>query len=139
VRKFGTLIVEAVVSILVGASPALAQHHGGGGWHGGGGSWHGGHEWHGGRWHRGWDSGGIYFGFGPWWGWDAYDYYPYPYAYPYPYTYPYAYPAAPALTAPAPIAPPPSYWYYCRSKKAYYPYVSSCPEAWQQVPTQPPQ
>jgi hypothetical protein len=26
------------------------------------------------------------------------------------------------------------YWYYCPSYGAYYPYVSSCPEAWLPVP-----
>ena len=31
-------------------------------------------------------------------------------------------------------APPPSYWYYCPSAGTYYPYVSSCPEAWVPVP-----
>ena len=28
----------------------------------------------------------------------------------------------------------PSYWYYCQSYGAYYPYVTSCPEAWVPVP-----
>lgn len=31
-----------------------------------------------------------------------------------------------------------SYWYYCASAKAYYPYVKQCPEQWQRVPSQPP-
>jgi hypothetical protein len=35
-------------------------------------------------------------------------------------------------------APPPSYWYYCPSAGTYYPYVSSCPEAWVPVPTTAP-
>ena len=30
--------------------------------------------------------------------------------------------------------PAPTYWYYCSSYGAYYPYVSSCPEAWVPVP-----
>jgi hypothetical protein len=131
-----TLAIVAVFgSALVGVSPALAQHHGGE-WHGGGG-WHEGwrghawdHDWHR-RWHGGvdWD-----FGFGPWWGpwWDPGWANPYAY-YPFNQSYVYAYPAVPA-----PIAPPPTYWYYCRAKKAYYPYVSSCPEAWQPVPANPP-
>jgi len=44
------------------------------------------------------------------------------YAYPAP-VYPYP---APAYAPP----PPPTYWYYCRSLEAYYPYVPSCPEPW---------
>ena len=44
----------------------------------------------------------------------------------------YAYPA-PVYAYPAPVyaaPPPPTYWYYCRSAGAYYPYVPSCPEPW---------
>jgi hypothetical protein len=26
-----------------------------------------------------------------------------------------------------------SYWYYCRSAGAYYPYASQCPEGWLRV------
>ena len=33
--------------------------------------------------------------------------------------------------------PPPSYWFYCRSSNAYYPYVKECTEAWEKVPAQP--
>ena len=122
-RKFGTLLLVAAVSMLVGAIPASALHGGGRGAHGGG--------WHGGGWHGG---GGVYFGLGPWWGpwWD----YPYDYD-PYLYAYPYAYPAAPVQTTPP--AATPNMWYYCRVSKAYYPYVSSCPEVWQKVLAQPPQ
>ena len=29
-------------------------------------------------------------------------------------------------------------WYYCASSNAYYPYVRSCPDGWQAVPTTPP-
>jgi hypothetical protein len=36
---------------------------------------------------------------------------------------------------PAPSAPQPSYWYYCREANAYYPYVSTCPGGW--VPVSP--
>lgn len=49
-------------------------------------------------------------------------------AYPYAWGYP---PAA------AYVPPPQSYWYYCPSMGAYYPYVSSCPEAWVPVPATP--
>src|SRR5262249_61681613 len=44
------------------------------------------------------------------------------YAYPAP-VYPYP---APAYAPP----PPPTYWYYCQSLGAYYPYVPNCPEPW---------
>lgn len=30
----------------------------------------------------------------------------------------------------------PSYWYYCQSYGAYYPSVTSCPEAWVTVPAE---
>jgi hypothetical protein len=38
--------------------------------------------------------------------------------------------------------PPPStsadiWWYYCPSRGAYYPYVKTCPQGWQQVAPQP--
>ena len=32
------------------------------------------------------------------------------------------------------VAPYPTYWYYCPSAGAYYPYVSYCPDAWVPVP-----
>jgi len=44
-----------------------------------------------------------------------------------------------AMSEPEPViqAPPPPpqnrYWYYCASARQYYPYVSFCPEGWQQV------
>ncbi len=31
-----------------------------------------------------------------------------------------------------------NYWYYCAPTRSYYPYVSSCKEAWQRVPPVPP-
>ncbi len=75
-------------------------------------------------------------GWGPYWG---------PYWYP-PYYYPPAvvYPG-PIVTEPQsfiqqqapmeamPAAPAPSYWYFCESAKAYYPYVQECPGGWLQV------
>jgi len=72
------------VGILVAAlsmSPALAQHHGGGGWggghgggwgHGGGGYHGGGHGWHGG--HRGWGGPAIGLGLGALGAYGAYEY-----------------------------------------------------------------
>ncbi|MHB8744465.1 MAG: hypothetical protein ACYC9L_15270 [Sulfuricaulis sp.] len=69
----------------------------------------------------------------------AYDLaYPYPYpAYQYPsvvYTQPY-----PVYVQTAPAPAPQQFWYYCASAKGYYPYVQSCSEAWQPVPTKPTQ
>lgn len=55
----------------------------------------------------------------------------------------YHYPA-PVYYAPPPVyieQPPPqaqAYWYYCRELRAYYPYVQTCPGAWQRVVPQPP-
>ena len=46
--------------------------------------------------------------------------------YPYYGYYPYYYPAY-GYRAPA-------YWYWCPSYGAYYPNVTSCPEAWEPVP-----
>ena len=36
----------------------------------------------------------------------------------------------------APYEVAPSYWYYCPSYGAYYPSVTSCPEAWVTVPAE---
>ena len=62
-----------------------------------------------------------------WWG-------PYWWAYPAP-------PAPPVIVQqPPPVytePPAPTYWYYCPSARAYYPYVSSCPEPWVPVPATP--
>src|SRR5215813_2870533 len=41
--------------------------------------------------------------------------------------YPYYYPPAYGYAAR-------TYWYYCPSYGAYYPYVTSCPQAWVPVP-----
>jgi len=93
----------------------------------------------------------VFFGVGPFWGWPgwgwpyAYPYYP-PYAYaPYGYTPGYtpqvvAQPAPQAYAQqPAPAEPAQqSWWYYCASSRAYYPYVRQCPEAWMQVVPQQP-
>jgi len=76
-------------------------------------------------------------------------YAPYPY-YGYPYPYSYYQPQPVIVVPPAPVyveqpSPrppvasrlPSGYWYYCASARAYYPYVSECPEAWQPVPPTP--
>lgn len=76
---------------------------------------------------------------------------PFFYSYPYPYYYPYYYPYQPPYyyyryyTPPdvagqpptAAAEPAPSYWYFCQSANAYYPYVSSCPGGWRAVPVTP--
>jgi len=74
---------------------------------------------------------------------------PWPFFYPgwgyYPYyTYPpvvVTQPAAPTVyvertqqAAPAQAGD----WYYCRKPAGYYPYVRSCEQAWERVPSQPP-
>jgi len=52
----------------------------------------------------------------------------------YPYPDPYVPPGVVVAAPPAPPAPAPAqYWYYCPSAKAYYPYVSACPEGWTPV------
>ena len=43
----------------------------------------------------------------------------------------------PPAAAPA-GAPASGNWYYCESSKTFYPYVSTCPEGWKQVPATPP-
>lgn len=75
-----------------------------------------------------------------------------PWAWSYPYAYsPYYYPPtyyAPVMVNQPPVvyveqaaqapAPVSNYWYFCRSAKAYYPYVKECREGWQPVAAQPP-
>lgn len=63
------------------------------------------------------DRGRVFVRFGPAFSWGP--------AYVYGWDYPPA-----AVYAP----PPQSYWYYCPSAGAYYPYVAGCAEAWVPVP-----
>ena len=126
-------------------------HRGGGfgpGFHGGGihnGNWgrHGGNwgrnwGWHGG--HSGWHDHtafGVYLGL-PYggWGWPYYydyaGYYDPYYARPY---YPYTDHAVVQYSAPP--APAPANYWYCDNPQGYYPYVQSCSNGWQSVPTTP--
>jgi hypothetical protein len=98
--------------------------------------------------HRPHVHGRVFIGVGPavWWGPYPYWYYPPP---PYVYAPPAVY-APPPVVVPepqvyiqqAPPAAPPSpsaeqFWYYCQSAQAYYPSVSSCPEAWVKVVPRP--
>ena len=110
---------------------------------GGGPGWHPHHldidAWHGGRWFHGYHGDRL----GWWWiaagTWFLYD----APVYPYPVS-----PAVVMLPPPtvqvAPPAPvvqeaPVQSWYFCRSKKQYYPYVEHCPEGWKTVPATPPE
>jgi hypothetical protein len=43
-------------------------------------------------------------------------------------------PAEPLIVQPAQQA---HLWYYCREAQMYYPYVTSCPSPWQEVPATP--
>jgi len=79
----------------------------------------------------------VFIGVGPvWWG-PPYWYAPPPY---YVYSPPPVIVQEPPVyvqAAPAPTSPPQAYWYYCPSATAYYPTVSTCPEAWVKVPPRP--
>ncbi len=88
----------------------------------------------------------MYFGIGPW-GWNTWPYWSYPYYYDYYYPPPaYVYPpyqAAPEeeqvwVERPAEGTAagdrPTGYWYYCQSRRGYYPKVPTCPEEWVKVP-----
>ena len=139
-----TLVVAAMLLGAVVAADALAAR--GGGRSGGRGGGHGGsHSGHVGA-HRGHHAGGhfvprfrtsVFIGaplIAPFY------FYPPPPPY-FHYPEPVLAPSAPAYIEqhPGQIAPQqPSYWYYCPSSNAYYPYVKECPEAWQQVIPQPP-
>lgn len=75
-----------------------------------------------------------------------------PWSYPdyyVPYIYSYSSPPAVALPSPPVYVEQGTvpqvngqqegfWWYYCQSSRAYYPYVSECPQGWQLVPPQPP-
>lgn len=91
-------------------------------------------HWREGHWYHGDHDGRL-----GWW-WIAagmWYFYPTPvYPYPDPYTPPVVVEPAPA--PPVTTVPPPAQsWYYCSSARAYYPYVSACPEGWKKVPAQP--
>jgi len=93
------------------------------------------HIWRGGYWY----NGGYGDRFGWWWiVAGTWYFYPRP-VYPYPNLYVppvfvNAYPVTPIAPGPAPT----EYWYYCREAKGYYPYVPTCPGAWEKVPATPP-
>jgi hypothetical protein len=122
-KKMIAVVVAGLV-LLVAAGPSAARGRGGGGrggFHGGG--HFQGHHFRGHFGGRVVIGGGVFLG--PYW-------YPPYYGYPYPY-YPY-YPYDPVPVASEPTSyiqqPMPTYWYYCESAKAYYPYVRECPGGW---------
>lgn len=97
---------------------------------------HDGAHWRAGHWRHGAHDGRL----GWWWvAGGLWYFYPRP-VYPYPDAY--APPVAVIPQTPPPVpdasAPQAQNWYYCASAKAYYPYVSSCPEGWKMVPATPP-
>ena len=131
-RRIGTSAVLAGLLLAAVALPArgLAWDHGHGHWHGGG--------------HGHWHGTSVVVGVGPAFGWGYYPGYWYaPPAYYGYYPYPRAYwPAPVAREEPQvyverPAPPLEDYWYYCESKRGYYPRVPSCPEPWTKVPAEP--
>ncbi len=96
------------------------------------GYWH--HGRHQGRYGWWWVENGV-------WVWYAKPVYPYPIIREDPVVY--VEPVVPPPPAPPkPVVSPPvsaQVWYYCDAAKAYYPYVSSCPAGWRQVPARPAQ
>jgi hypothetical protein len=89
-------------------------------------------HWRGGEWRHTWHDGR----FGWWWYLDdGWFYYPEP-IYPYP-----TYVGPPLIVEeapPAPLPPPPHYWYQCADPAGFYPYVTNCPGGWRAVPATPP-
>jgi len=133
----------------------------GGGWGHAGWGW--GHGWGWGRpwgwgwgwgwgWPGGWWAPGVAFGVGaaygaatfgwaPYAGYPAFGAYAPPVVMDAPPEYvqrgpepSYADPAPDSYTDPAPERPAQGYWYYCQSRRGYYPKVRTCPEQWVKVP-----
>lgn len=123
----------ACSAAIIGSTPALAdppRYHR---WHG---DIHRFHRYDFPRWRDGyWHHGHHHGRFGWWWVVaDAWYFYPTP-IYPYPDPY-----VPPVVVIEPDAAPPPPrepVWYYCKSSRNYYPYVSVCPEGWRTVPAEP--
>ncbi len=86
-------------------------------------------HWRDGYWHHGHHGGRI-----GWWWIAAGEWYFYT-APVYPYPEPYIPP--PVAIEPEPASQREPVWYYCKSSRSYYPYVSVCPEGWRMVPAKP--
>lgn len=123
-RFIATLLVFGLV--LCTATPAADAYPYRHGWYRPGPT-----AWRGGFWNHGWYGGR----FGWWWVVGGVWYF---YAQPvYPYPDLYVPPDSVVQAVPTGV-PPPQVWYYCEAARAYYPYVSTCPGGWRQVPSTPP-
>ncbi len=117
-KRTKTLLMAAVMAATsVAGTPAWADRGYHGGEHHGGGHHHDGNAF-------GW-SAGLVLGSALLWAATR------------PPTVVYREPA-PIMVAPPPVylAPPPpadGWWYFCRASGTYYPYVQSCPGAWERV------
>ncbi len=141
-KKLSYIVVAALALTVAYSPPGNAYGGGHGGYHGYGGYYGRGYYGHGyyGRGYYG-HGGNVGVGvvIGPGWGpgwWGAPYYYPYAPYYPY---YPYYTPPVVIEKEPdtyiqkEPQAEEPTYWYFCRDPKGYYPYVKKCPKGWQKV------
>jgi hypothetical protein len=124
------LHAAGIVAVLVLGLAAGAAANAGGRGHVSIGIGVGGPYWGGGWGYGRWGYGG--------WGYDGYGGYPYGYGYGYGYGYPGTVVVHQQPIVVAPNATQPATWYYCREAQMYYPYVSSCPSGWQEVPATPP-
>ena len=137
-------LAAMLAAMLAASGSAVARGgHGGGHAYGHGGGHGGGHGYGYGYGHgHGYGRGvGIGLGvgalyYGPW-GYAPYYYPPAVYAAPPVYVDPPVY--IQREQAPPQAAPQQSNWFYCASKRTYYPYTPDCAEGWQQVTPQPPQ
>jgi hypothetical protein len=90
-------------------------------------------HWHDGSWRH-----EIHDGRLGWWWFVDYQWYVYPEpVYPYPLVVSeqvYVEPAPVVVQAPAPMAAPQQFWYYCDNPSGYYPYVQKCDGAFREVP-----
>jgi hypothetical protein len=117
-KKFSSVVLIGLAVIFAGAAPSIAKEHGAAARHfeapRGHVEAHRGVEHHDFDRHRDFDRGPhghVFVGVAPSYWWD------------YPEIY-----SPPVVTA------IPTYWYYCPSVGAYYPYTQTCPEPWVPVP-----
>lgn len=95
--------------------------------------------------HRGHHGHGGYYGGSPLWWVFAPPLYSYPlpaYRYVDPQPVIIQQPAPTVIVQPSAVVAPSAQvsqsWYYCTVPKGYYPYVTTCPGGWRQVPSTPP-